>query len=184
MRKLDIGAGPLRRKGYERIDFDKEVDPDILHDLNIFPWPIQNNIYDSVIAYHVIEHLPEINPFLREVLRIAKDGAYFRFDFPSYHVAFIFPTHRRGYGCQALESFEEFVIVKPRMEWSSGRENKRLSYRIANNVLTHLANYNPYVCERTWAYLVGGFSNVILEGNIDKSKAKDAWFRDDEVFNK
>lgn len=70
------------------------------------------------------------------------------------------------------------------MEWSSGRDNKSLPYRILNNVLTHLANHNPYVCERTWAYLVGGFSNVILEGNIDKSKAKDAWFRDDEVFNK
>ncbi len=69
------------------------------------------------------------------------------------------------------------------MEWSSGRENKGLPYRIANNVLTHLANHNPYVCERTWCYLVGGFSNVILEGIINKSKKNNAWYRHDDVFS-
>ncbi len=182
MRKLDIGGGPIIRKGYERIDFDVETEPEIWHDLNIVPWPIKDNTYDEIISYHTIEHLPELNPILREILRIAKDGARFRFDFPHYSVVFIEPTHRRGYGCHALTSFKEFIIKKPRMEWSSGRENKSLPYRIMNNVLTHLANHNPYVCERTWCYLVGGFSNVILEGVIDKSKKNNAWYRHDDVF--
>ena len=181
MRKLDIGSGHIIRKGFERIDFDKDAKPDILWNINNVPWPIPNNVYDEIICYHVIEHLPEINPFLREVLRISKDGAKFRFDFPHYSVTFIESSHRRGYGCHALGSFKEFVIKKPRMEWSSGRENKNMPCRIANNVLTHLANYNPYVCERVWCYLVGGFSNVILEGSINKSKGSNEWFRDDDV---
>ncbi len=182
MRKLDIGCGPIYRKGFERMDFDFHVKPDIQWDLNIPNWPIKHNTYDVIVSSHVIEHLPEINPFLREVLRIAKDGCKFRFDFPHYSVVFIEPTHRRGYGCHALTSFKEFIVENIRMEWSSGRENKGLPYRIANNVLTHLANYNPYVCERTWCYLVGGFSNVILEGYINKKKCLDAWFRDDDIL--
>ncbi len=184
MRKLDIGGGPIIRRGYERIDFDMLVKPDILWDLNKIPWPINNETYDRIVSFHTIEHLPEINPFLREVTRIIKDKGTFRFDFPHYSVAFIEPGHRRGYGCHALSYHKQFIHKKPRMEWSSGRENKKLPYRIINKVLTHLANKNPYVCERVWCYLVGGFSNVILEGHIDKSKMSLDWFmNDDQVLD-
>ncbi len=183
-RKLDIGGGSIIREGYERIDIDKTVNPDIHHDLNKIPWPIESALYDEIVSYHTIEHLLDINPFLREVTRIAKDRSNFHFEFPHYSVTFIEPGHRRAYGLHALEYHKQFVLTKRRMEWSPNRENKGIVYRLLNKLISFFANLAPYKCERLWCYWVGGFSNVILDGYIDKSKITKEWFVDDDVFNK
>ncbi len=181
MSKLDIGSGPIYRKGFTRMDFDKNVRPDILWDLNKFPWPIDNDSYDRVESHHTIEHLPEISPFLREVTRIAKDGSTYRFEFPHYSVAFIEPGHRRGYGLHALSYHKQFVNDLIRLEWSPDRKNKGILFKIMDKTFTFFGNLSPYKTERIWCYWVGGFSNVVLEGHIDKSKMTNKWFQHDEV---
>jgi len=69
-RELMLGAGSSRdRKVFAEkagktpfkclttVDVDPVHNPDILHDLNVTPWPIESNAFDEVHAYEVLEHL-------------------------------------------------------------------------------------------------------------------------------
>ena len=46
--------------------------PTIKHDLNVFPYPIKNETYDTVIAGDIIEHVLKPYDFLLECHRILK----------------------------------------------------------------------------------------------------------------
>ena len=53
--KLNLGCGQHHREGY--INVDKYGSPDILHDLETFPWPWRDNSVKEILLYHVLEHL-------------------------------------------------------------------------------------------------------------------------------
>lgn len=38
------------------LDFDETVNPDVVHDLNITPYPFNDNMFDEIHAYEVLEH--------------------------------------------------------------------------------------------------------------------------------
>ena len=48
----------------------------IKHDLNEFPYPLENNTFDVVVSNQVIKHLFYPMKFLKEVYRILKRGGY------------------------------------------------------------------------------------------------------------
>lgn len=74
---LDIGCGFNCQEGFKGLDRRKEVNPDFCHDIEDYPWPIEDNSCRTVLASHVIEHL---NPkylidFFNEAWRILRpDG--------------------------------------------------------------------------------------------------------------
>jgi hypothetical protein len=45
---LDVGAGFFKYPGSVSIDGSKKCGPDILHDLNTYPWPVADNTFDMV----------------------------------------------------------------------------------------------------------------------------------------
>lgn len=69
IKQLLIGAGSNRNKkiyieGGETVlenaitlDMNKDHNPDIVHNLNMFPWPFDDNELDEIHAYDVLEHL-------------------------------------------------------------------------------------------------------------------------------
>jgi SAM-dependent methyltransferase len=44
----------------------------VLHDLNLFPYPFEDDEFEKVFASHVLEHLDEPQKALYEMLRIAR----------------------------------------------------------------------------------------------------------------
>lgn len=171
-RKVDLGCGPVRKQGFLRVDWDRSVNPDLAFDLERRPWPLPSNHFTEIYSSHVVEHLTDIDVFLSEAVRIAAPNARFRFEFPHYSVAFIEPEHRRGYRLHALALHPEFKVEKARLEWSPDRKGKSRLYYLFDRVITWLANLNPYMTERVWCYWFGGFSNVVLEGHVDKQASK------------
>lgn len=67
--KLDIGCGPNKRPGYFGLDSTRHEGVDMVHDLEITPWPLDSLTFEAINASHVLEHL---NP--RMLMRVMNDA--------------------------------------------------------------------------------------------------------------
>jgi len=79
--KLILGSGTKRAEGWISLDKLPSVNPDIVHDLSVYPWPIESDSVDEFNASHVLEHVVEQGKeeqffaFFNELWRICKHGA-------------------------------------------------------------------------------------------------------------
>lgn len=75
--KLNLGSGTNKRDGY--VNVDRAHGPDVVHDLELFPWPWPDSSVDEIQASHVLEHLGrEASVFIgvmKEMYRVCKPGA-------------------------------------------------------------------------------------------------------------
>lgn len=117
--KLDIGCGHFKKKGCIGIDMLDLPDVDIVHDLEVFPWPLPDECVITAFCSHVIEH---INPhkgvfmnFMDEVWRVCKPDAQFTIACPhGLSAGFLQdPTH-----CNAVNE-STFLYFDP-LEGTSG----------------------------------------------------------------
>ena len=46
IKKLNLGSGADKKKGYVNIDWNRFNEPDVVHDLNQFPYPFSDNYFD------------------------------------------------------------------------------------------------------------------------------------------
>lgn len=68
-RELLIGCGNYREKRVKHgdlssgwkslttLDIDPDAGADVIHDLDVVPYPFEDNTFDEIHAYHVLEHL-------------------------------------------------------------------------------------------------------------------------------
>jgi len=92
--KLDIGCGNHKDTGWVGIDIQQLPGVDIVHDLNMHPWPIEADSVEEAKAWHIIEHIPPVAinsagetwfPFLEfmdECWRVLKPGAHIDIETP------------------------------------------------------------------------------------------------------
>ena len=78
---LDIGSGPNAQDGWIGMDIRDMPNVDIVHDVEVFPWPLPDECVKMALASHLLEH---INPhkfgfvnFMNEVWRVMKPGGEF-----------------------------------------------------------------------------------------------------------
>ena len=93
--KIYFGCGKHKVEGF--IGVDKLVLPsvDIVHDMNIFPYPFSDNSVDEVLLFNIIEHLPDTVRVMEEIWRICKNAGIIKISVPYYNSpgAFQDPTH-------------------------------------------------------------------------------------------
>lgn len=110
MKILNVGAGNHIHRGavnHDRLKHRPEID--VVHDLNLLPWPWADNEFDQVCASSVFEHLDiDLVAILNEVWRILRPGGTLRVKVPHWQHdnAYADPTHRWRY---SLRSFDCFV---------------------------------------------------------------------------
>jgi len=148
-KKLDIGCGNNKIPDSIYLDVDKDANPDILHDLNIFPYPIEDNSIDEVIAKHIIEHLDHPQEFINELYRILKPGGTVFIETPHFtsYVAYSEVQHKLFYSYFLLVN-----LVRP-TSFKTVREEITFykTYRMFG--IQFLANKWPRTYERFWAYM-------------------------------
>jgi SAM-dependent methyltransferase len=107
-RTLHIGCGPSSKDGDVGIDILDGPAVDIVHDLNRFPWPIDDEQFDVILCKDVLEHLIDIPGVLREISRVARDGATIHISVPTGSSPDLFtdPTHIRGFGHRSFDYFD------------------------------------------------------------------------------
>lgn len=103
MKILDLGCGPKTKKP-GAIGLDKRPAPhvDVVHDLNVYPYPFPDNEFDWIEMSHIIEHIDRPLHLMNEVHRIAKNGATIRIITPHY-------SSQLSYG--DLEHFHHFGYI-------------------------------------------------------------------------
>lgn len=68
--KLDIGCGKNKKFGFTGVDISKNSDADIIHDLGVYPWPIEtDSVFEANIS-HYVEHVKDLKTFMEELYRI------------------------------------------------------------------------------------------------------------------
>ena len=77
MKILDLGCGTRKYKPKPNsrdivigVDINKNSLADIIHDLDNFPYPLEDNEFDLVYASHILESIENPEEFLKEVYRV------------------------------------------------------------------------------------------------------------------
>jgi SAM-dependent methyltransferase len=107
-RVLNLGAGRDRSvSGAVTVDRNPATNPDILHDLDQHPWPIETGSFDTIVCREVIEHFADIVRAMEEIHRIGRPGARVHVTTPHFSCAnsFTDPTHRHHLGCYSFDYF-------------------------------------------------------------------------------
>jgi len=107
---LDLGSGNVDLAD-TTVDIDENTNPDIVHDLEKFPYPFEENEYETCWLIHILEHLEKPDKALKEAKRIASDRV----------IAIIpigerdDPDHKRVYMPDDMERFNPDTVEKSGM---------------------------------------------------------------------
>jgi SAM-dependent methyltransferase len=106
---LDIGCGSAKTPGAVGLDISADTDADIVHDLDLFPYPIEDARFDQILLQDVIEHVAEPIGVFEELHRIARPGARIQLRTPHFSsvLAYGDPTHRHYFSTLAIRSLAE-----------------------------------------------------------------------------
>lgn len=106
---LDVGCGSRKVPGSVGLDISASTAADIVHDLDVFPYPIEDSSFDQILLQDVIEHVGEPIRVFEELHRIARPGARIQLRTPHFSSALAYgdPTHRHYFSTIAIRSLAE-----------------------------------------------------------------------------
>jgi len=85
---LNLGCGLNHLSDYTNIDREQVATPDMLVDLEQFPWPWEDNTIEIIRLHHVLEHLGEkteaYKRIMQEMYRICTPNACIRIAVPFF----------------------------------------------------------------------------------------------------
>lgn len=180
MSQLNLGCGRFKKRGFVNVDGDPACEPDVVHDLNRFPYPFDDESFSRIEADHVLEHLDEPMRAMAEMRRLLSPGGRLIIRVPHFSRGFTHPEHRRGFDVSYPLYFDpgfaggysgvhlEFEGLA--MHWFAQPYLKRAvltpfqfwSGFLLGRVLDVLARVSPYACARVWCFWVGGFEEVVF----------------------
>jgi predicted SAM-dependent methyltransferase len=159
---LDLGCGKKKRPGAIGVDYSEWHDADVIHDLNVFPYPFESNSIDQVYLDNVLEHLDQPMRVMEEVYRITKTGATIKIIVPYFRSlwAFIDPTHKTFYTVDSFAYYDPRHIICQRYDYTHARFfvekvvfNETLQNRWSKKLMVKFANRHPNWYEFYFSHL-------------------------------
>jgi len=152
---LDVGCGSKKHPGAIGLDISADTDADIVHDLDVFPYPLEDGSFDVILMQDVLEHVAEPMRLADELHRILRPGGRLLLRTPHFSSSLAYgdPTHRHYYSTKAISYLAEpafahysasrFSIVHITLDlW--------LPYRLLG--IASLANRFPELYEKYFAF--------------------------------
>lgn len=95
--RLNLGSGSQPLAGYCNVDIAALPEVDIVHDLDVLPWPWDDASAEDIVAQDVFEHVADPVGFMTEAHRVLALGGTLFIKSPHWRHrdAFTDPTHRR-----------------------------------------------------------------------------------------
>lgn len=154
---LNLGAGREYMQGAVNLDITPDTRPDVVHDLNVTPWPFGDDTFEEVTAHDVIEHLDDVLRTMEELHRICRHGAHINITVPHFSSsnAFTDPTHRRALGAFSFDYFTGRALHSYYTRVRFRLVSRAIIFRWTpvNRAIGRLANRWPDRWERRWAWL-------------------------------
>jgi len=169
MRKLNLGCGPDIKKGpgWVNLDYNSEYNPEVVHNIDKFPYPFKDKEFDYIYCSHILEHVGDIVKTMEELLRILKVGGTLHIKVPHFSNGNGYNdlTHKRFFGWRSFDSLNNgylkklnFKIIKQRYNWLSGRF-KGLNFLVSWIFnIQHKGVYERFFC---WVFPVGEIELVL-----------------------
>lgn len=171
---LDLGCGLAKQNGAIGVDNDPLVHPDIVHDLDVFPLPLPSDHFREIICQDILEHIANVEGFLREIHRVAIDGATVRIRTPHFSSWYAYndPTHKRASGYFVLDRFTDTPGSNTRSTPLFRYRKRSILFSRLPKVLgiSNLANRMPARYEQGFAFIFPA-ENLHFELEVLKSRA-------------
>jgi SAM-dependent methyltransferase len=160
---LELGCGFSKAPGAFGVDIIPGSQADLVHDLDKFPYPLEDSSWDRIICLDVLEHVDDVVKTIEEIWRISRNGALVEISAPfmssvHYHTD---PTHKRAFTSRSFDYFcpgrplhrygyskATFEIID--CEYDIGERGYR---RGLHKFLTAWANRNKDAYERRYAFV-------------------------------
>ena len=107
MKQLNFGSGFDIKEGFENVDKED-------FDFNSYNYPIKNNTYDYIYSKNVFEHVHDAMKTLKELIRIAKNGATIEIIVPHYTNKCAYSSLDHNHYFNEI-AFEEFIRYNPNL---------------------------------------------------------------------
>ncbi len=170
---LDLGCGLAKQPEAIGVDHDLLVAPDVVHDLDSYPYPLPSGHFRTIICQDVLEHIEDIGAFLREIHRVAAPGAIVRIRTPHFSSWYAYndPTHRHVLGYFALDRFTVEAGQPRHLPLFRYRLRRILFSRLFRMTgISWLANAFPGRYEQLFAFVFPA-ENLHFELEVVKSPA-------------
>jgi len=118
-RCVDLGCGRRRHPGAIGVDLAPLPGVDVIAHLEAAHLPFGDASLDTVLAFHVLEHLDDLPRVMQELARVLRPGGRCVVEVPYFASpsAFADPTHRRAF---TYTTFEHFA-PPPARGWRANR---------------------------------------------------------------
>ena len=119
VRKIGFDPEQTEFRNLTTIDHDPNCGADVVHDLDCTPWPFEDNSFDEVAAYEVLEHLGrqgDYKAFFRhfgEIYRVLKHGGMLFATVPAWDDVWAWadPSHTRVIAPETLVFLDQTEYV-------------------------------------------------------------------------
>ena len=149
---LDVGCGNQKRPHAIGVDCNPNTSADIIHDLNVFPYPFEDSVFDEIYADNVMEHLDNVIRVMEELHRISQPNGRIKVIVPYFRSqwACIDPTHKHYFTADSFNYFDPSHMMHTRYNYSAVKYkvesvvfNESLSRGLFMSSIKYLANKNP-----------------------------------------
>lgn len=152
---LNLGSRERRINGAFDVDIVASTHPDLVHDLNVRPWPLPENHFREVHANDVIEHLDNVVATMEEIHRVSRGGAAVHITLPHFSCsnAFTDATHRHYFSIFSFDYFtsEHELSFYSERRFRTQRRQIIVEPTLINKFVHRLANRWPQRYEHRWA---------------------------------
>lgn len=162
MKILDLGCGKRKRPGSIGVDYSDRHNADVIHNLNVFPYPFFDQEIDQIYMDNVLEHLDDPLKVMEEIYRICKPGARIEISVPYFRSlwAFIDPTHKNYFTVDSFAYYDPTHIICRRYDYTPARFlvegihfNRFLKNRLFKRLVIIFANKHPNRYEYYFSHL-------------------------------
>ena len=173
---LNLGCGHKCVAGAVNLDITQDTNPEVIHDLNLRPWPFPDNQFREVLAYDVIEHLKDVIQTMEEIHRVCSHGAIIKITVPHFSCANAYtdPTHRHYFGRFSFDYVSGENALNFYTKATFKRRASQLIFypTIINKIVSRVANRYAAAYEQRWAWMLPAWFVYFELEVVKKSQSK------------